>query len=74
MQQIFLLLILLACPISMFFMMRGMGHGKSGGHDMSAMDGNDDTKDRRLADLEREVADLRGSTNEQRFIESRKSR
>lgn len=51
------LLFLLSCPLMMIFMMRG-GHGGHGAsHDMGA-DG--DSRDERIATLEREVSQLRG--------------
>ena len=71
-------LILLACPVMMMFMMRGMGGGRSMGHGMRR-DGRDDLpRDRaagtppeamrpsgdeqaRIAQLEREVAQLRAA-------------
>jgi Protein of unknown function (DUF2933) len=68
-MSLFLLLILV-CPLMMFFMMRGMG-GMHGGHDDDArqhgpnypegIDAPADPRDQRLADLEREVADLRAA-------------
>ena len=54
-------LFLLACPLMMIFMMRG-GHGGHGGHgtphDMGA---DSDSRDERIATLEREVTQLRGA-------------
>jgi uncharacterized protein YceH (UPF0502 family) len=60
-----LLIIFLACPLMMVFMMRGM----HGGHDMAAenkdprRDGQapvvDPRGDQRILDLERQVAELR---------------
>ena len=59
------LLIILACPLMMIFMMRGM----HGGHDMGAQDKDprhdgqaprvDLLADQRIIDLERQVAELR---------------
>ncbi len=59
------LLIILACPLMMIFMMRGM----HGGRDMGAQDRNprhdgqaprvDPPDDQRILDLERQVAELR---------------
>lgn len=58
------LLILLACPLMMVFMMRGMSHGHGGGHspDHQKNPAEDDERDVRLAELEREVATLRAGT------------
>lgn len=54
-------LILLACPLMMLFMMRGMSHGHGGGHspDHETTPAEDHERDRRLVELEREVAVLR---------------
>jgi Protein of unknown function (DUF2933) len=58
------LLIVLACPLMMIFMMRGM----HGGHDTGDQRGTDrSANDRqraeaRIADLEHEVAALRGAS------------
>ena len=60
MEQLLLLLILLACPLAMFFMMRG-GHGHQASHDPE----NSPETDARITELEREIARLRaeaGST------------
>ena len=38
-----LLAFLVVCPLMMFFMMRGMGHG--GGHDDESSVGHDDSRD-----------------------------
>ena len=60
-----LLLILAACPLMMIFMMRGMSSGHGAGPEspdaIRPMDGTDtrDPRDARLAELEREVAQLR---------------
>ena len=52
------LLFLLGCPLMMIFMMRG-GHGGHGAsHDMGA---EGDSRDERIATLEREVSRLRGA-------------
>ena len=61
MTQLLFLLILLVCPLSMMFMMRGM-HGGHGGHDEHEGHAVIDTtaRDARMAELEREVAALRG--------------
>ncbi len=64
--------VLLICPLSMIFMMRGMGGGGMS-HNMPGMHGGDEVKDQRLADLEREVAELRAAQNERQFIETRKN-
>jgi hypothetical protein len=58
-------LFLLACPLMMVFMMRGMNHGVGGHSGMAAAgDSHDpaahwDARDDRLTELEREVSDLR---------------
>lgn len=65
MSQLFFLLLILACPLMMMFMMRGM-HGGAG-HD--AGDARNDPRqvvdttaqDARIAQLEREVARLRAT-------------
>lgn len=67
MQQIFFLLLLLACPLSMMLMMRGMGGGG-----MSHDHGSNDAQAKRLADLEREVAELRATRNEQQYLSTRR--
>ena len=61
------LLLILACPLMMVFMMRGM----HGGHDMGAQDKDprhqghaprvDPLADQRILDLERQVAELRAA-------------
>jgi hypothetical protein len=55
------LLILLACPLMMLFMMRGMSHGHGGGNspDHQKTPAVDHERDVRLAELEREVDLLR---------------
>lgn len=71
----FPLLFLLACPLMMIFMMRGMG-GMHGGNDEphshtgdhmhdagSPQSETNDARDERLAELEREVAELRAARN-----------
>ena len=63
-----LLFLLLACPLMMIFMMKGM-HG-GGGHDASAdhqhSPAEPDGRDRRIADLEQQVADLRAQEADRR--------
>lgn len=50
----FLLILLLACPLMMFFMMRGMDGGMRGGHGESdsAVDGKHGSAPTRPADLD----------------------
>ena len=57
------LLFLLACPVMMIFMMRGMngGHDESSGAKRNTTATDPDPRDKRLADLEREVAGLRAT-------------
>ena len=76
----FYLLLLIICPLAMFFMMRGMGGmgGPRGGNDdMSGhhgppypehIDAPVDPRDARLAELEREVADLRAARDRHREV------
>ncbi len=52
-------LLILACPLMMIFMMKGMGRGKGSGHGLLGAGPVDTTHDARIAELEREVADLR---------------
>lgn len=63
MQNLWPLLFLLACPLMMIFMMRGMGGGGHPGQVTppcgDAREDRDDARDRRIADLEREIAALR---------------
>lgn len=58
------LLVLLACPFMMVFMMRGMSHGHGGGHapNRQITPAEGDERDGRLVELEREVAVLRAGT------------
>ena len=53
MENLLPLLVVLACPLMMIFMMKGM----HGGH--SAPTRVPDERDRRIADLEKQVAELR---------------
>jgi hypothetical protein len=50
------ILLVLACPLMMIFMMRGMhgGHGDSAGQ-------HKDSPDERIAELEQQVRELRGA-------------
>ena len=62
MDKVLLFLVILACPISMIFMMRGMhGGGHAESHDAPRDPQVIDTtaQDARVAELEREVARLR---------------
>ncbi len=67
MQNWLLLLILAVCPLMMYFMMRGMHSGRSDqtGDEIApnhlAQGEGSDARDARLAELEREVADLRAA-------------
>jgi hypothetical protein len=58
-STLFLLLVLLACPLMMVFMMRG-GHGHGGhshsGHDHAREPGSLDDLRRRRDELDREIA------------------
>ena len=60
-----LLFLLLACPLMMMFMMKGM-HG-GGDHNASAdhhhPPAQPDERDRRIVDLEQQVADLRAQAS-----------
>lgn len=55
MDKILPLIFLLACPLMMIFMMKGM-HGGHGGHQADAPHHED--RDRRIAELEHQVAEL----------------
>lgn len=59
MSQLLYLLLVLACPVMMMVMMRGMhgGHGKAADHPPAVIDAT--ARDVRITELEREVADLR---------------
>lgn len=57
MQSLFFLLLLFACPIGMIFMMRGGGRILGGGQDAVATA----AQERRIVDLEQEVAGLRNA-------------
>lgn len=67
MRSLIPLLILLVCPLMMFFMMRGMhggGHSDTdraddGPHEREPRSSADVARDERIAELEREVAALR---------------
>jgi hypothetical protein len=51
------LLVLLACPLMMVFMMRGgHGHGGHGGHDQPSQPVSTDDLHRRRDELDREIA------------------
>ena len=71
MRSLIPLLILLACPLMMFFMMRGMHGGRSDTdraddrpHDRAPRSSVDVARDQRIAELEREVAALRDQAHE----------
>jgi hypothetical protein len=57
MDKILPLIFLLACPLMMIFMMKGM-HGGHGGHDQHGDPQHHDDRDRRIAELEHQVAEL----------------
>jgi hypothetical protein len=66
MSTLWLLMLVLVCPLMMVLMMRGMrggGHGKDDGETRDAAVPRDqaDPHDVRLAQLEREVAELRAA-------------
>lgn len=63
MNTLFVLALLLVCPLMMMWMMRGMHGASHASHDATPVNlaGN---SDRRIADLEREVATLRGQRGE----------
>ena len=70
-ETLFLLLILLACPVGMMFMMRGGGHGNHGKNGMHAedSDGNDKQNVSDIASIEelrsqREALDTEIATRE----------
>lgn len=52
-------LLLLACPLMMIFMMMGMGTGMGGGHGKTGQVPGDPARDAPIAQLERQVAELR---------------
>ena len=67
-ELLFLLLILLACPLMMMFMMRGGSHGKNGMHAEDS-DGNDKQNASDIASIEelrsqREALDTEIATRE----------
>ena len=71
MRSLIPLLILLACPLMMFFMMRAMhgGHGDTDRaddrpHEHASRSSVDVVRDQRIAELEREVAALRDQAHE----------
>ena len=63
MQNLWPVLIVLACPVMMIFMMRGMHGGHDATHTASQNDPatGDNRAEARIAELEREVAELRGT-------------
>lgn len=64
MRQFLPLLLLLACPLMMVFMMRG-GHGHGASHEgRHTPPGSRRSRARRIDDLEREVATLRDEPDE----------
>ena len=65
MRQFLPLLILLACPLMMIFMMRG-GHGHGTAHeDHHTPAGSRRTRAQHLDDLEREIAALRAEPDDE---------
>jgi hypothetical protein len=58
MENLVWLVFVLACPLMMIFMMKGM-HGGGHGHDPSGHQ-REAERDRRIAALEGEIAELRG--------------
>ncbi len=63
MGNLWLLMIVLACPLMMIFMMRGMGGGAKTDQDHAKGQVQPDAgAELRIAQLEREVAELRGVT------------
>ncbi len=61
-------LLILACPLMMIFMMKGMSGGMGGGHDKTGQSTVDPARDARIAELERQVVDLR--KNEDKHVRS----
>ena len=61
MQQLLYVALILACPLSMVFMMRGMGGGS---HNKSDTIVDAPAVDARVAELEREVSRLRGERSD----------
>lgn len=62
MQNLWPVLIVLACPVMMIFMMRGMGAGHSTTSSPPPADQADHARDERIATLERELAELRSQS------------
>jgi Protein of unknown function (DUF2933) len=63
MNTLFFLALLLVCPVMMMLMMRGMHGGGQSARELRPANLAGDS-DRRIADLEREVATLRGQRSE----------
>jgi Protein of unknown function (DUF2933) len=63
MNTLFFLALLLVCPLMMMWMMRGMHGASQTSHDATPVNLAGDS-DRRIADLEREVASLRAQRGE----------
>ncbi len=55
-QTLFFILLVLACPVGMMFMMRGSHHMMSGSQDTDAA-----AQERRIVELEQEIARLRNT-------------
>ena len=78
MRTLILLLIVLACPLMMIFMMRGHGHGAPSGHAGRGHSGHDreepvsvDDLRRRRDELDRQIAERewQGAASDDRGIE-----
>lgn len=65
MSYLFPLLIVLFCPLMMIWMMRGMGGGHADHSAPSTRSDSVDSSQTRLAELEREVAELRAARDTQ---------